>query len=98
MFDLIGKTAPTLLESGSLGAVILILSGFVIGLALKVNALQKALVASHEARIADFKSWNDEKVAIIKEQIEADHEVATSMKTIATAFDAVKDVVGGKRR
>lgn len=98
MLDLLGKAAPTLLESGALGAVILLMAAAIGVMGWKINSLQKALVASHDARLTDQKEWNDKLIAIIKEQIEADHEVSTSMQAIAIAFNAVKDVVGGKRR
>jgi hypothetical protein len=98
MLDLLGKAAPAFLEAGILGAIILVQFGAIAVMGWKINSQNKAIVASHDARIADHVKWGEEKTAIIKEQIEADHEVATGMQTIATAFNAVKDVVGSRRR
>jgi len=98
MLDLLTKVAPAFVEAGILGAIILVLLAAIGVMGWKINSLQSALVASHKERINDFTTWQEKLVAIIKEQIEADHEVSVSMQTIATAFNAVKDVVGGRRR
>lgn len=88
--DLLTKAAPKLIDYGALGISCLLLIALVIVLGkLLLNAWSE-IKELHKAHLADEKAWGREKLELVKQMIEADHENTATLQAVVAAVNAMK--------